>query len=221
MQRALLPLLHLADSALPVGSFAFSSGLEAAAKTGVVRDSESLHGYILAGIEQAASFDLPFLNTFHRGGEVAGALVAYDATMTVPEMRRASRAQARGLLRLLAKLYAARNVAAVADEIAAAGTPLHYLPALGLSLSRIGIAVEDARRLHLFCVLRDQFSAAIRLNLVGPVEGHALQAGLFGHCEDLQQRSAGKFHDAAFRTAPLIDLVQGCHARLYSRLFQN
>ena len=221
MNRSLLPLLHLADSALPVGSFAFSNGLEAAAKTGIVRDSEGLHGYIIAVIEQAASFDLPFLNSFHRGGDIADVLIEFDATMTVQEMRRASRAQGRGLLRLLEKLYAAQNVAAVAGEITASGSPLHYLPALGMSLSRIGIAADDARRLHLFCVLRDQISAAIRLNLVGPGEGHAMQAGLFEHCETLQKNSDGKFHDAAFRTAVLVDLAQGCHAQLYSRLFQN
>lgn len=221
MNRSLLPLLHLADSAFPIGSFAFSNGLEAAAKTGLVRDSESLHGYVVAVIEQAASFDLPFLNSFHRGEELGDAIVEYDATMTVPEMRRASRAQARGLLRLLEKLYAAQNVGAVADEITTAGTPLHYLPALGRSLSRIGITNDDARRLHLFCVLRDQFSAAIRLNLLGPAEGHALQAGLFDYCETLQQHCGDKLHSDAFRTSPLVDLVQAAHTRLYSRLFQN
>jgi urease accessory protein len=80
---------------------------------------------------------------------------------------------------------------------------------------------DDARRLHLFCLLRDQVSAAIRLGLVGPAEGHELQASLFGHCERLQRRSAERRHRDAWRCAPLIDLAQASHSRLYSRLFQN
>lgn len=221
MNGLLLPLLHLADSALPVGSFAFSNGLEAAAKIGLVRDGRDLAGYIVTNLEQAASFELPFLNTFHAGGDLARPLVDFDASLTVPEMRRASRSQARGLLRLLERIYAGHGIEEVSLTMARAGVPAHYLPSLGMCLARIGVAVEQARRLHLFCVLRDQVSAAIRLGIVGPAEGHELQAGLFGRCEALERKSAEKDYLSAFRTAPLIDIAQGSHIQLYSRLFQN
>ena len=90
--------------------------------------------------------------------------------------------------------------------MAQAGVPAHYLPSLGLCLTRLGYPVEDARRLHLFCVLRDQMSAAIRLGLIGPTDGHELQAGCFRRCEELQRASAVKTYVDAARNAPLIDI---------------
>ena len=217
----LLSLFHLADSALPVGSFAFSNGLEAAARIGLVRNMDELVGYIETTLEQAAGFDLPFLNTFHAGGDLHIPLVEFDAALTIPEIRRASRSQARGLLRLLERLYSEFGIEEIPVTMAHAGVPAHYLPSLGLSLARLGCPVEDARRLHLFCVLRDQMSAAIRLGLIGPTDGHEMQAGCFRRCEELQRDSAAKTYVDAARNAPLIDIAQGSHIQLYSRLFQN
>lgn len=217
----LLSLLHLADSALPVGSFAFSNGLEAAARIGLVRNEGELAGYIRTTLEQSASFDLPFLNTFHAGGDLRVPLLEFDASLTVPEIRRASRSQARGLLRLLERLYPEFGIEEIPETMADAMVPAHYLPSLGLCLARLGYPVADARRLHLFCVLRDQMSAAIRLGLIGPTDGHQVQAGCFRFCEELQQSSADRTYIDAARNAPLIDIAQGSHVQLYSRLFQN
>ncbi|MDR1611635.1 MAG: urease accessory protein UreF [Planctomycetota bacterium] len=58
----ILPLLHLASPALPIGAFAWSQGLAGAVDQGAVRDTEGLAAW-LGGILRygLARFDLPLL----------------------------------------------------------------------------------------------------------------------------------------------------------------
>ena len=50
-------LVQLTDSALPVGTFSFSNGLETAAQTGLVRDAATLEEYVLDMVRQTAHTD--------------------------------------------------------------------------------------------------------------------------------------------------------------------
>lgn len=50
-------LMQFADSAFPVGSFAFSNGLESALQTGVVTSPEDLKPFVEVAVRQAARMD--------------------------------------------------------------------------------------------------------------------------------------------------------------------
>ncbi len=54
---SLMLLLQLSDSALPIGSFSFSNGLESAVGAGIVHDVSSLEAYTRAMMLQAVSTD--------------------------------------------------------------------------------------------------------------------------------------------------------------------
>ena len=72
------PMLHFADSALPVGSYAHSLGLEGLCQAGVVHDSESLRTFLLRDVAEALEAgDLPLMVRAHEavregGGEDVG-----------------------------------------------------------------------------------------------------------------------------------------------------
>ncbi len=69
--------------------------------------------------------------------------------------------------------------------------------------------------------LRGWISAAVRLNIVGPLEGQTIQHQLADAAEAVATRFGEVALDDVAQTAPLLDLWQGTQDRLYSRLFQS
>lgn len=53
----LIRIMQFGDSVLPVGAFSFSNGVESAIQTGIVHDVDSLKGFVLTALKQAASCD--------------------------------------------------------------------------------------------------------------------------------------------------------------------
>lgn len=196
-------LMQMADSALPTGGFAYSQGLESASVLGLVNPS-NLADYLLGVLQQAAGFELPFLNSFF--GQDQEAADDYDATFLTPWMHSASLAQGRSLARLWGWKADCTN---------------HYLAVLGHGLRGEGYSLESAQRLFLHMILRDQISAAIRLGLVGPLQAALVQKELYPQAEVLRLRYASAGKEQAARSGPLLDLAQGSHHRLYTRLFQS
>jgi urease accessory protein len=91
----------------------------------------------------------------------------------------------------------------------------------GAVCAALGVALETTQRLVLYTAARGALSAAVRLGITGSYEAQRLQsesaavmARVLARCRD-----AGPADLA--QTAPVIDVVQGAHDRLYSRLFQS
>jgi len=59
-------VLHFSDSALPVGAYAHSFGLEGICQLGVVKDKETLHTFLIRDVTTAlAQIDLPLVARAH------------------------------------------------------------------------------------------------------------------------------------------------------------
>lgn len=220
-------LLHLADSALPTGGYAFSAGLEAAAKLQLIESQMELRSYLRAQIEDWAGFELPWLNGFlehSSDAQIATAAADYHATFQVPSMMRASQIQGRGLLRFLQRIHPGPVLEAAIAPLEKPSRPrdwLHIVPVFACGLRALGHSPADLRRLFLFVQLRDHISAAVRLGLLGPTDGHALQAELYPECDTLAGAAATLGSADAWRACPYAELAQASHHRLYSRLFQS
>jgi urease accessory protein len=76
-------------------------------------------------------------------------------------------------------------------------------------------------RMFFFNHLRGTMAAAVRLNIVGPMEAQVLQHRLSAKAEEVLSRCELLTLDDLAQTAPLLDLWQGTQDRLYSRLFQS
>ena len=224
-----LCLWQLLDSSFPVGSFAHSSGLEAAVAFGVVRGRPSLVAFVRLALRHAAVSQLPtvrhaMLLTQLSGGGADGALdpptlalldAWYDCTVTSSVQRLASRSLGASFL---ATIGAAQPAASAVQSL----LPLadaHFPVAFGAALSALSLPPSVALLAHLYLALRALLSAAVRLDLVGPREAAALQARLSESdvAELAEQCSAASLHD----THGLHDIDALCqaHGRLFTRLF--
>ncbi len=204
---------QLADSAFPTGGFAHSLGLEAAWQHGEVRNRDELVSYAEVSLRQVGYAALPLVAAAHDEPERLAELDRLcDAFTTNHVANRASRGQGRALLSALERVFKS-----LIDPPPFA----HLSPAFGAGLRRLDVPRATALRLFVFNHLRSLIAAAVRLNIVGPMEAQAIQHRLGPQAEALLDASASLTLDDLAQTAPLLDLWQGAQDRLYSRLFQS
>ena len=218
-------LLHLVDSALPTGSFAYSYGLESSIMFGLIDTPFKLRNYLYAYLQQVASLELPFINSCfalpERSAEMRQMAEEYDAQLLVPTLHRASLVQGKNWLKLLTTFYPDAELAELITWFGAQEIPLHFTLSFALTLRRAGFAQADLQAVFLHMALRDQLSAAIRLGFLGPMEGHRLQHDFYAVFEHLLAAHAGQDYLQATRSAFMLDVAQMLHEDIYSRLFQN
>jgi urease accessory protein len=214
-------LLHLADSGLPTGGFAFSSGLEAAAKLRLIRTRSDLVEWVDGALGQVADGELLFMVAFCRQTDAETVLDAYHAWTTTSSIRAGQLRQGRALLRLLKHLHGEAAIAGSVRFFLSQSDRTYFPAVFGMTLAEIGHEAEELALLYLYLGLRDGISAAIRIGLVGPLEGHRIQHRHLQTCAKLVFNSSGKTWRDARKTAPLLEIAQGYHERLYTKLFQN
>ncbi|KAL7467760.1 hypothetical protein ACHAXS_007995 [Conticribra weissflogii] len=115
----------------------------------------------------------------------------------------------------------------------------HAFPIYGMLSASMGLSPLDSCRIYSFGAARDAVSAAVRLNLIGPMAGLALldDAGFVGVNEGLEAGLLGMLLDercrrdddnkivnwlkSAATCAPMLDAIQPCHDILSVRLFRT
>lgn len=213
-------LWQLADSAFPAGGFAHSAGLEAAWQCGEVTDTASLVQFVRDSVLQAGHAALPLVTAAYRAPDRLDALDALcDAFLSTTVANRASRVQGRAFLSACARTWPTPALGALADR--AAGLHGHLGPIFGTATSALDCPLASTQRLFLFLTARTVLSAAVRLGLTGPYHAQQLLAACTPDVDRVLDRCADLTDDDLAQAAPLIDVVQGSHDRLYSRLFQS
>jgi urease accessory protein len=222
-------LWQLADSAFPTGGFAHSLGLEAAWQHGEVRNRTELISFIEAGLQQLGHAALPFVTAAFDEPEKLGEFDQLcDAFTTNNVANRASRAQGRAFLAAVERIFPERRPPARREDQSFnqhAGSdtdvPKHFAPVFGALMRELKLPKQTALRLFSFNQLRSVFAAAVRLNIIGPMEAQVLQQRAAVKAEEILIRCESLTLDDLAQTSPLLDLWQGAQDRLYSRLFQS
>lgn len=213
-------LWQLADSAFPAGGFAHSAGLEAAWQAGEVTDASSLRQFVSDSILQAGHAALPLVTAAHRSpGDLASLDVLCDAFLSSAVANRASRVQGRAFLATCVRTWPReplRAIEARADTLCG-----HLAPIFGAATNALDCPLPSTQRLSLFFAARTVLSAAVRLGIVGPYQSQRMLSDCTLDCDRVLARCASLTVDDLAQAAPLIDVLQGTHDRLYSRLFQS
>jgi urease accessory protein len=217
-----LLLLQIADSAFPMGSFAHSGGMEAAWNAGYVKDTRMLREFLDTSLRQTQKGSLPFAVEAHRMPE---AFVRHDrlcdAFLNNHVANRASRSQGRSFLSTAEKTWYRPGIQKLRQTTRQDRLPCHLATVWGTVFRYLGLGIEDACQLLMFITLRDLISSAVRLSIIGPLEGQKLQSEYGSLVEELAAEGVNLGTDDIAQTAPVLDLLQGAHDRLYSRLFQS
>ncbi|VDC06303.1 unnamed protein product [Peniophora sp. CBMAI 1063] len=261
-------LLLLSDANLPTGSFVASSGFEAFAAHGLLRTSSDPLADTLAFVRSSVlsygSNSLPFAHDAHAcirqfaegtrsQSEALEVLAALDALCDAGTLnhvaRRASRAQGVALLTLYSKGFASKRgdefialIDALKLRIRRDELPGHLPVCWGVLTGALGLSADRAAHLHLFLHARALYSAAIRMNTLGPYAAqHALlhhvrplvddtvkitahlRTGILDRAYQEEEDDAAFAHAAAMpaNTWPLGELIQGRHDQLHSRIFNS
>ena len=214
---------QLVDSAFPAGGFAHSGGLETSVHHGQVNnDAASLRAFARQAIAQAGRGALPLVTAAHREPQsLADFDRLCDAFLTNPVANRASRAQGRAFLTSSTRSFPHVGLASLEQRVRREQLFAHHAPVFGAVLNLLGVDRLETQRLFLFLTGRCVGSAAVRLGLIGAYGAQELQTLL---AEDIDRviATCGRLDPLDIsQTAPLIDLCQSTHDRLYSRLFQS
>jgi urease accessory protein len=214
-------MLQLTDSAFPTGAFAHSSGLEAARQTGDVPGRDELVAFLHATLQQAAGSTAAVVAMVVRGPLRFDALDRFcDITLLNAVANRASRSQGQALLAAGTRVFALPAIVALQERVRAERLPCHLAPVFGAVHGAMGIDAETTVNDFLFVTLRGLISAAVRLGIVGPLEGQAIQFEVSkGSLVWVEKAMSIDDEEQIASTSPLLDYYQSIQEMLYSRLF--
>lgn len=242
-RTSLHALLLLSDSALPLGSFAYSSGLEsylAHNKPSRTSPANSFHRFLKLSIASISSTSLPYVLAGYRDPETLSTLDNdIDASTPCIVAQRASIAQGRALIgvweRAFRSSFAEKADPAVSaiDELSDAlkscmddddlGPKGHFAPLWGTVCRAMGLDLQQTAYVFVVNHAKAVLSAAVRASVMGPYQAQNVLASQ--NLQDTIMKRIGREWNTpveqAGQVVPALDLWVGRHELLYSRIFNS
>lgn len=222
-----LRVLQFGDSMFPVGSFAFSNGLEMAVQNGVVRDRTTLHEFVRTTVHQAATGDGVALLAAHRSA-VAGDLDGIrraDEAVFLRKLNEETRTMTVRMGRKLAEAAAHIVGESLLDkrfrDATGDSVPVTYPVALGALFATLGLSEEDAFAAHQYGAAVMVLSAAVRLMRVDHLDTQAILFAVNETAAEEYRRVASAGLDEMATFAPVVDVLAAAHVQAHVRMFMN
>jgi urease accessory protein len=224
---ALVRMLQFGDSMLPVGSFAFSGGLESAIQKGVVTGPDTLLAYTRTAVEQAARGDGIALLHAHRAASTGDLdrVAEIDALVYARKLS----AETRAMTVRIGRKYAALGVdvtgapllQAWRERVDSGATPGCYPMAVATNFAAQGLPERAAFVVHQHGVAAMILGAALRLMKIGHVDTQRMLYQLNAEVPGAYQAAAAGSLDDMSSFAPLAEILAAVHVKAHVRLFMN
>ncbi|MFT4183770.1 MAG: urease accessory protein UreF [Rhizobium sp.] len=216
--QALLRLMAWLSPAFPVGSFAYSGGLERAVHDGLVRDATELRHWITALVGHGSAWnDAVLLAEAHGAGEDAVRLA--EVAELAEALAGSKERHQETMLLGEAFLSAARAWPHPVFSILAAKTA--YPVAVGAVARAHAISCEQALAAFLHALASQMVSAGIRLGVSGQKDGVAILAALEDVIAETAKRAAQSSLDDLGSATVQADIASLRHETQGTRLFRS
>lgn len=217
-QAALLRLMAWLSPAFPVGSFAYSHGLERAVHDGLVSDRALLRDWIGLLLQKGSAWNDALLaaESHRRAGKGEGlAEIAELAEALAGSKERHMETMLQGA----AFLEAARQWPGTETLALPAACP--YCVAFGAVAGVHGIDAQAALSAFLQAFASNQVQAAIRLSVIGQQDGVGIVAELEPVISTVASRAVSGSLDELGSATIMADTMAMRHETQYSRLFRS
>jgi urease accessory protein len=226
-----LRLLQLGDSALPIGGYSHSWGLEAAIDRKLVTDPGSLEQWVRLWLRHALGpcEGIVVAATCHAGRkhnwtQVREANHLLWSSLAPPTLRHASRDMGEQLLGLAEPWpWATESVAALRTCLEASPEPRewHHAPVFATLAAAAGCGPAEALTVYLHQAALGVLGAGVRAIPIGHSHGQQILARLHGDILSLAGELAQRRLETAGSFCPAYEVL--CHeqSRLYTRLFRS
>ncbi len=201
-ETALLRLLHLADSAIPIGSAAHSFGLETLTDEEVLTP-EKVEAFLVAYLEEAGSLEAAYVWRAWYSADLRG----LSEELSARKLARESRDASMKLGRRFAELVNGMLGHAVVE------TDLHYAVAFGSAGAALGIPANAVVLAYLNQSILGLVSACQRLMPLGQAAAAKIIWNLKPEIARVSQ------NEEAFCFNPYLELASMRHGSIETRLF--
>jgi urease accessory protein len=226
-----LRLLQISDSALPIGGYTHSWGLEAAIDRRLVADAESLEQWVrawlrhtLAPLEGVVVASTAGAASAGDWGAVALANEVLTASIAPPSIRAASREMGEQLLGLASTWsWSAAGLAAF-EGSAPHGNDWrrwNHAVVFGVLGALAGASPSETVAAYLHQAVVGMIGAGVRAVPVGHTHGQQVLAYLHDEVERLAAALPGRALSTAGSGSPFYEVLCDEQTRLYSRLFRS
>jgi urease accessory protein len=222
-EAALIPLMLWLSPAFPVGSFAYSQGLEWAVESGDIHDARSLGGWLVDLLTFGAprADALLFAECFRAGVAEDWETLAEANALAIALANSAERlleTTAQGSAFVLAARAAwdceALRQLSLAERVA-------YPAAVAAAAAGHGLPLEASLQAFILAQIAAAVSAVVRLGPIGQTDGQKIQATLIPRIRALAREASGSsladLGSCAFRS----EIAAMKHETQYSRLFRS
>ncbi|ENV35261.1 urease accessory protein UreF [Acinetobacter gerneri] len=213
----LLKLLTLSSTALPVGAYCYSQGVESAIESGMIQDEKSSILYFEEVLEMLLlRFELPILKRLMQNYADE---VVFDHWA---QLYRASR-ESRELLAESRQLAFSLNawIKDVLNISVHVKKQLGFVPVYAELCGRMALDVQDVLAAYSFTVLENQVLSAVKTVPLGQMSGQRILWHLHGLIPDAVERALLLEDDQLSSSLPQYAMLSMQHETQYSRLFRS
>ncbi|MBD3917842.1 urease accessory protein UreF [Paenibacillus sp. PR3] len=228
MARHWLALQQLLDSALPIGGFSHSFGLETMVQEDKLTDSRALEAYVQTMLRQSwATSDAMVIKAVYRDADTqqwerlwAVERIVHTQRLAA-ETRSGAEKMGKRLLKLAVDMWPDLNWQPIA-EAARAGNCLSTHPLVhGYICWQLGVSLQQAMESYWYACMVTCINSALRLMSIGQTEGQRLIARLTPLTSEAWRIAEGLEPEEAYSNMPMAELAMMRHETLYSRLFMS
>ncbi|AZN40278.1 urease accessory protein UreF [Paenibacillus albus] len=223
-----LALQQLLDSALPIGGFSHSFGLETLVQEGAVRNAADLEEYIRAMLLQSwSTADVMVIKAVYRDMPVRDlkSLWAVERHVHIQraavESRTGIQKMGRRLLQLLMSLYPQCDWSPLTEGVRKNDCLATHPLVFGYACWQLGINLEQAAQGYLYACIVTCVGSALRLMSMGQTEGQSIIARLTPMTAEAWRSVESLEPEDAYSNMPLAEIAMMRHEQLYSRLFMS